>query len=116
MRILLLLVLLGLSVILSACAGSFEAARGPRPARGVILGQVPSHRCQDLDSARTTYGAAAKSTAVLGGAGAVATIPDETRAERVWIAAGALLSAAVAAFSVAMEEGKGESWARECSR
>lgn len=75
-----------------------------------------SERCQALDSKRTNYGAVAKGTAVLAGAGALSTIPDESQVARITLASSALLASALAAFAIVESEGAGESWARECSQ
>lgn len=118
-----LLVLCALCLPLTACAGSFEAARvaGQKERASLAVVGVPvvasatPQRCQLLDEEHQTWTSIAKAGAVLTGAGGIATIPADDQGVRIGIAVGTVVIGAVTAFAAAESDGAAAAWARECS-
>jgi hypothetical protein len=119
----LLLVLCLASVpALSGCAGSFELARHGGQAERVTLAAAgvpvtPADRahCEAVDDRRQVWSALAKAGAALTGASGLAAIPTDDQRARVAIAAGAVAVGAFTAAAIAVADGAGAEWARECS-
>lgn len=105
---------LPLPLLLLGCAGSFEEAK--IAGRGVKLGAPPpSPECVALDGAHRDWSSVAAGAAVLSGASGIASIPDyDSKELRIGLAAGAAVSATVAAVAVKRSDSFGESWARQC--
>ena len=108
----------------TGCTGSLELARQQggldrfQAASRVGSVQAPAYskdRCASLDDQHRTWGALAKGAAVLAGAGGLGTIPLDNKTEREVVASSSLAVAAFAAIAVALEEGAGTSWSRECA-
>lgn len=98
--------------LVAGCAVPLESAR-----RDGVLGAHPSSpdRCENLDNARTVWGAVAKGAAVAAGASGVAAIPLEDQEARIAAASVAAGAAVVGAVAVYVSESKDEAWARECA-
>jgi hypothetical protein len=111
-------------LLLSGCAGSLEAARGPRAAHvdntpghvAVMVEGAPSERCAQLDDRHAFYGGISKGSAVLAGGAGLATVPVDDKGARIGLAIGAAVMAAVAATSTFIQEASSESWSRECAQ
>lgn len=105
------ILVLGLVVTLSGCAGSFEAARGPSLKIGA---SPPSARCMQLDDRQQFYGGSAKMAAVLSGGTGLATIATDDKTARLALAISAGVLGAVAAGAGFVQQGAATSWAAEC--
>ena len=108
-----------LALILSGCAGSFEASRAVSLRAATPQGTAErtaalSARCLSLDGRRQTWGAIAKGSAVLAGASGVAAIPADSKNARIALATTGVAAAALAASAVFLAETNGSAWVEEC--
>jgi hypothetical protein len=107
---------------LSGCAGSFELARHGGQAERVTLSAAgvpvtPADRahCEAIDGRRQVWSALAKGGAALTGGSGLSAIPVDDPGARAAIAAGAVAIGAFTAAAIAVADGAGAEWARECS-
>lgn len=117
-----LLVLAFFGFVVSACAGSLEMSKKAgttarlSAAPGVMAVSSPE-RCESLDDQSRTWGAIAKSAAVLSGAGGISSIPisSDQKELRTGVVITSVALAGLAALAVGIEEGATNTWARDCS-
>jgi hypothetical protein len=104
---------LGIVLLLSGCAGSFEESRGH-----VRVGVPPElvQRCAALDDQHRTWGAIEKGSAFLAGASGLAVIPVQDETARVALASGAVVAGGTAVVSGFVSQDAAVAWSRECSQ
>jgi hypothetical protein len=107
--------LVALSALLVAgCAGTFEEAKLAGINRAVPVSDV--EYCRELDSSRITWGAIAKGSLLAASASGISMIPVESKTAEIAIASGVVAFGTLGVSAIVVSEGKGEAWARDCSR
>jgi hypothetical protein len=99
--------LLALFVLL-ACVGCTAPLAQPS--------HTPTQMCASLDATHRTWGAVAKFSGVVAGAGGLATLPidSDEKALRASVAISALLIGGLSAASVYVEQDAAGAYARDC--
>jgi hypothetical protein len=106
------------AILLSGCAVPLEQARSAgMESRNLGASPAPELTvyCRKLDSARTTWGAIAKASGALSGAGGIAVIPIKSDNAETIVAASSIAAAALGLVAVYVSDQKDEAWARDCS-
>jgi len=104
---------LAISVLLSACGGHFEEARGPR---SITIGAPPPEmvaRCIALDDREAFYGGTAKGSAALAGASGLAMVPVTDERGKVALGISSAVLAAVAVTTGFIAEASTTSYVKE---
>lgn len=130
---LLLLIMIGAALHLSACSGSFELARGQGAAeRGVVRTQVTyratpagsaasaavpadKKRCQELDDNHQRFDGQAKFWGAIAGGSGLTAVPVDDKGWKIGLGITAAVAAAISIAAEVMAADSATSWARECS-